>query len=233
MKPCSHSLLVFTLTIFFLCFSRVDGAVSFLLAQGPFGAGATVETYKWQVNYNSGQLVTGQDLLNVVFGAPVDSGTVYTDGFGGTNPYFVSSNGQWGAGYISFNSGLFLESLTISGKKVAQDISYSPGWSYYDAGGTDGAGLIYPDGNWYYANSGTGARQLANGSFDGFVFGADSGNPFYTPPSITGAENMPVASNFASATLIVITPEPGRLVLIWLGISSMVLRRRRTDAPHG
>lgn len=212
------------LTLNYVFCGMASGAVSYLLVQGPFGAGDAVETYKWKVNYDPGQLVTGQDLLNVVFGIPADSGTNYTDGFGGTNPYFVSSNGsQLGAGYINFSFGPFLESFTIKGKKVAQSIFYSPSWSYYNGGG------VYPNENWFASDTGTGSRNLTNGSFDGFVFGTDSGDPNYVPPAIVGTENSPQVTNFLSATLIDISgaPEPGRTFLLLIGAGSLVMRRRR------
>ncbi|MEI6535367.1 MAG: hypothetical protein WCN98_08520 [Verrucomicrobiaceae bacterium] len=189
-----HFALICALLLFLLSICGAEGAVSYLLVQGPFGGGAVV-TYKWQVEYDPGQLLSGQDLLNVIFGTPAVTGTYGISG----PPYLTSSSGSMGAGYINFGTvsvpSLFVESFTVGGKTVAQPNDYSKTWSYYE-------GIIYPDGNslWLYANTGPQGRLLADGSFDGFVFGADSGDPNYTPPSITGVENIPKASNFPAAT---------------------------------
>ncbi len=194
-----------------------------------------MDTFQWQVNYLSGQLVTGQDLLNAVFGTPVVTGTYNSFGF--DYPYLTSSNGSFlGAGYIGYSFGNFLESVTIAGKNVP---TVSPlGWTYYNAGGFDQAGVagvIYPDGNWISSNSGVGTRQLANGSYDGWVYGFDGYSSMDPTAIIEGTGYLPLVSNFSGATLIDLTsvPEPGRVALLFIGASCMVMRRRRVSIIQG
>ena len=55
-----------TITLAVALFAAVAGLradTSHLLIQGPFGAGGTEATFKWQVNYGAGVLLNGQDLL--------------------------------------------------------------------------------------------------------------------------------------------------------------------------
>jgi len=199
------------------------GAISYLLIQGEFNSGSVgEETYKWQVNYNTGDLVTSLDLLNAVFGVPSANGT-YTDAFSGVYPYLSAGNSTKGAGYIDFGGGsLFLESFTLNSTKVAQDTDYDPSWSSYVAGGTGTTyGGPYPNaGAWTYSDDGITTRQIGDGSFDGWVFGASSFN----------AGNNPLVANFSGATVInySATPEPSRSILLLFAGIVLVTRRRRS-----
>jgi hypothetical protein len=217
---------------------QAHAAVSYLLIQGAFGGGP-VTTYKWEVIYSAGQIVTGEDLFNAVFGTPVRNGS-YTDGFSGTYNYYTQGNSTQGAAYFSFNggtnpSGNLLESITLGGNKLAMDPSYDPGWNYYNAGGNDGdptSPLVYDGGLWTFGNSGFGQRVLTDGSFDAFVYGETFPNaPVAGSDSNTGTAmaNDPVASSFSGATVINLTtaPEPGRLGLLSVGVMALLLRRRR------
>ncbi len=213
---------------FLACCFTAHADVSYLLIQGPFGSGDTTETFKFQVTYPNASMATGQDLLDAVLGTPVMSGS-YTDAYSGMYPYYTSTKGANGAGDILFSEGLFTESFTLDGIKVAQDTSYDPGWVYYVAGGSgpnaDGQGMpgSYPNtGSWNFSNDGQQLRQVANGSFDGWVFG----EPFENPTMISGTENAPVASNFAAAPLASV-PEPDSLALLLLGGAGVFALLRR------
>lgn len=205
-----------------LAANSAQGAVSYLLIQGEFNAGSLgEETYKWKVNYNTGELVTSLDLLNAVFGVPSANGT-YTDAFSGVYPYLSAGNSTQGAGYFDFGGGsLFLESFTLNSTKVAQDTDYDPSWSSHVAGGfgTNHGGSYPNAGTWTYSDDGITTRQIADNSFDGWVFGASSFN----------SGNNPLVADFSGATVInySATPEPSRsLLLLFAGIALMMHRRR-------
>ena len=203
-----------------LCLTRFAMAdTSYLLVQGPFGDGGSLETFEWKVNYNSGTLITGQQLLNVVFGVPVDANTLY-----GGNEVFTATNNLIGAKYIDFGGGsLFTISYTLGGSTVEQDPNFSPGWNYYVAGGS-GTGGSYTSGSWAYSNDGLSTRTLTDGSFDAWSFGATYPND----PIMNGDTTYaPTANNFASATVINVVPEPGSLAFLAAGGLLLVRRRRR------
>jgi len=219
---------------------KVQALTSYLLIQGDFG-GTGLATYKWQVIYNPGQLTTGADLIKAVFGPMTAAGT-YTDGFFSTNPYSTQGNSTLGTGVINFSFGDLIESFTIGGNKLAMDPMYDPGWNYYDAGGKpDSASAAYSSGLWTYGSSGYGSRLLADGSYDGWVYGGT----FDPLVSIAGSDtnlgtslaNDPIASSFTPAggtTVINLTstPEPGRALLCWIGCGWVLSRRRRSLNPQ-
>lgn len=209
------------------------------MIQGPFASDGTVETHKWQVNYSAGQLTTGLDLLTAVFGNLNASGT-YTDSSNSTYNYFTSTSTYGSAGYIDFGGGSYftesftLRNMTLINKKVAQDTSYSPGWNSYVAGGSGPfhGGSYTNNGSWIYADDGITSRQLADGSFDGWVYGGT-----FPAATISGdtSNNAPVESNFSSATVINLssTPEPGRPLLLIVGLMTLVMHRRRMTGKLG
>jgi hypothetical protein len=203
---------------------RADVDTSYLLLQGPFGSGDSVENFMWKVIYQPGSLSTGQDLLNAVFGTPVDTNTTYTDGFGSQFEVYKSSSTQGAATYINFGTSsaqvLFTIQFTLDGTPVLQDSSYSPGWNYYVAGG--GGSQIYADGVWTYSNDGLGTRLLANDSFDAWAYGAT-----FPPDPIAGAANSPVDQDFASATVLNLVPEPASASFLLVGALVLGMRRRR------
>lgn len=224
-SPTFHLLSILTL----IC-TNAAGAVSYLLVQGPFGPGNAVQTFEWKVIYDAGSVTTGLDLLKEIFGTPTASGT-YDDAFFGTYDYFKSGNTTTGAAFIDFGpSGLFTESFTLGGKKVAMDPSYDPGWNYYAAGGS-GSGHVTPSNlsgsydpsSWTYSDDGTSTRTLSDGSFDGWVYGET-----FPPDAIVGASYTPTISNFAGATVINLSsaPEPGRTMLLLMGLAGLMLQRR-------
>jgi len=192
---------------------------SYLLIQGPFGISGSLETHKWKVNYNTGQIATGFDLLTAVFGPAVNTGTTI-----GTTPIFRSGNSQNGATYqyfASFDAYITL-SFTLNGKNVAADSSGDPGWNYYVAGGTGFS--PYPAGTWTFADDGTGTRGLTNQSFDGWVYGGTFVNPTATIANGT-TTFAPLVANFSDATVITVVPEPGSALLVMCG--AVMLWRRR------
>lgn len=218
-----------------IAYARAD--TSYLLIQGPFGAAGAIETFQWQVNYPAGDLETGQDLLNVIFGSPSFSGTYYTDPYGNPYPYWTAGNGTQGAGYVDYPQydGLFLASVTLDSTTVLQDPSYSPGWNYYVAGGGSNYGTGYTNGTWTYSNDGLDSRSLTfpgndSDSFDAWVFGSTD-----DPPAVQGANYAPTAADFANATVITIVPEPGSAALLLFaagGILATFKGRRAQRQPQ-
>lgn len=201
--------------------SRAD--TSYLTIQGPFGDGGAIETYKWKVLYEPGSLLYSIDLLNAVLGQAIDTGTTYTDGFSSVYDLYRAGNATQGASYIDFSgagTSLFTLSFTINSKTVAMDPTYDPGWNFYAAGGA------YANGTWTYSADGLGTRALADGSFDGWVFGATFPEAPITDTAAAG-DNNPAAGNFASATVVNTVPEPGSASLLVLGGIGLLLRRRR------
>ena len=204
------------------CGAHAD--TSYFLLQGPFGPGDSVNTYKWKVLYQPGSLTTGQDLLNTIFGVPTDAGIKYSDAFGGSTEVYKSSNSGQGAQYLNFGSSsapsLFAISFTIQGDVILQDSSFSPGWNYNVAGG--GGSQSYPSGSWTYSQDGAGTRLLADGSFDGWNYGAT-----FPADAIAGPENSPAVQNFANATVINVVPEPASATFLLAGALVIGMRRRR------
>lgn len=208
-----------------LCLTRFAMAdTSYLLLQGPFGDGGSLQTFQWQVNYTHGTLTTGEDLLNVVFGVPVDAGTLYQS----TYEIFSAGNNVQGAHYIDFGTGgssLFTISYTMGGTTVEQSAAWDPSWNYSVAGGAGGNhGGNYDSGSWIYSDDGISTRTLSDGSFDAWSFGEN----FPAAPIVNGTTTYaPTSGNFASATVINVVPEPGSLAFLSAGGLLLVRRRRR------
>lgn len=213
--------------------SLLRADTSYLLVQGPFGAGDAVETYMWKVLYNPGSLTSSQDLLNAVFGDPVNTGTTHIDAYGTPRPYYTAGNATLAIGYqyiASFGSFL-VESFTIAGKPVIIDGDGNPAWISYLAGGSGSPPPDYLPGNyangaWTSSGDSLPGRTLADGSFDGWVFGAAYPDP---SPEIAGGTGVyaPNAANFASATVVNLVPEPGSTLLLAIGLGGLIARRRR------
>lgn len=219
---------------FFAALTGAYADTSYLLIQGPFGLGGTGETFKWQVNYPTGYLLSGLDLLSALFGSPSLDGT-YTDGFGGTYNHYAAGTTTQGAGYIDFGTNPnqltapFMISVTLASTTVLQDPSYSPGWNYYVAGGGSNNRSGYANnGAWTYSNDGEMARTLADGSFDGWVFGSTF------PPAtiqVQGGANTPTLQDFVGATVLNV-PEPGSVALLLIGAGGMLVLGKRRCAER-
>jgi hypothetical protein len=218
-------------------FLRAD--TSYLLIQGDFGdGGSTEESFKWEVNYASGSLVTGQDLLNDVFGQPVLTGT-YTDAFDGTYPEYQAGSGLNIVDYIYFGSvgGYFPISFTLGGTTQLQDPSYDPSWIYYVAGGggfygSDDNGAPYANGSWAISDDGVDTRTLSNGSYDGWVIG-DPNVP--APIDDTSGDDAPTTAEFFNTDstnffTVLPIPEPGESLLVVLPMAAVAFWKRKGRA---
>jgi hypothetical protein len=217
----------------FCAATSLPATTSYLLIQGPFGAGNTEQTYKWQVNYDGAAITNGLQLIFAVLGTPTLNGT-YADDFSGVYDYFTSSNAGNAAGYIDFTAGLntalsnaslFTESFTLNSKKVAQGTGYDPSWNYFVKGGSgSGHGGAYTDPDWEYSDDGLNTRLVGNTTYDAWVFGG-----FGTEITNGTTVNAPSALSFAGATIINFSavPEPGRAALLLAGLVTLTLHRRR------
>lgn len=234
--------------LFGACPANIRAATSYLVVQGQFIPGGTVETYQWMVTYGSGSLGTGLDLLKAVFGAPTLDPSSYEDDFGGSYQHYTSGGSTQGVvGYLNFGSSeapsLFTESITIQGRKLAMNPAYDPGWNYYVAGGSGNVDPTYnPDGlyndpsGWEYSSDAIQTRNLADGSMDGWVFGStfpeapmeDTGD---LPPPGSPRWSL-VSTNGGVAVYALVVPEPGRALLFLCGMVSLGLRRRRSAAAQ-
>lgn len=113
-------------------------------------------------------------------------------------------------------SGTFLDAIEYQGITLTNEFipPYSPFWAQWVSGGTSGSPLVaMPSGTWS-AGYGITNRELAPGSWDGFIFNGEyDSNPPYAvisaPPSI-----VPV-------------PEPSTLALIALATISLLLYGRK------
>ncbi|MGA3172762.1 MAG: PEP-CTERM sorting domain-containing protein [Chthoniobacteraceae bacterium] len=225
--------------LFTSAFLRAD--TSFLLVQGDFGDGGSLEeSFKWQVNYPTGALTTGQDLLNTVFGQPVLTGSTYTDAFSGTYPVYVATTGSLSVTYIYFADvgGLFPISFTLGGETILQDPTYNPSWIYDVAGGagaygSDLNGAPYAAGLWQLSNDGADTRTIANQSYDAWLLG----NP-NTPDTVddSSGDDAPTAAEFPNTNStnffqsITVVPEPCALLLMLLALPALALRKRKARA---
>ncbi len=205
-----------------LATNSAQGAVSYLLIQGEFdGASAGLETYKWKVDYNpSTLLITTQDLLLAVAGPST---------FAATYLY----------------SGTYVDSLAINGTTITEILggpNSGTSWFNMVSGGsfdtTWSAPLsgIYPANIWTQSH-GISERDLANNSFDAFVYG-EFDNTYYptvtvngiqpTIADFTGTETLVSSAGGVSIYSIAAAPEPSRSILLLLAGIALVTRRRRT-----
>ena len=216
--------------ILFCSGNKLCATTTYLLVEGKFPSSAgSLTTYIWEVQYSGSQLLSGQDLLNVVFGTPIVTGAP----IGGQT--YSASNGTNGALYpYSAVYGFYPSRFTIDGLQGEETpANYSSYWSYFSAGGgyndTSGTGYNdpvagpYDGGAWAYGATGPSDRLLeypggSAPSFDAFTFGQGSA------PSI-----LPTVSAFNGATVINLNsvPEPGRVMLLALGVVGIMQRRNR------
>lgn len=152
--------------------------------------------FQWYYDYDSDTPLTTADMLYAIQAANVGfSFTIY------------------GGSYLDAISYIPL-TLTLTNTATPP---YSPFWAQWVAGGTSGNPLEnVPTGSWS-AGYGITFRELAPGSWDGFIFnGAYEATPPYdiisAPPSIA-----PV-------------PEPGTAVLFGLALVAVILARRGAHA---
>lgn len=221
---------------------------SYLVVQGQFVPGGSAETHHWMVTYGVGNLSTGFDLLKAVFGEPALDPSSYADDFGGVYEHYSSAGSTQGVvGYINFGSNavplLFTESITIQGSKLAMNPAYDPGWNYYVKGGSGTVDPTYnPDGlyndptGWEYSSDSIHTRILADGSMDGWVFGATYPE---APMEDTGDLPLPGSSSWTLvsnqggvAVYALLVPEPDRALLVLSGMMALAVRRRRPITIH-
>jgi len=201
--------------------SPCRAATSYLEIQDPAG------TYQYQVNYNSGTLLSGADLLSAVFGAPTDTGTK-SYGY----EVYTSTSKYGSVSYLDYSFGLSVMGFTVAGSTYATDPStYDPAWNYYVAGGSGTYGGTYANtGSWTFADDGADTRNLGNGSYDGWVFG-ETGYPTGTTATIAGSQYQPTTADFTNGnvTVINLVPEPSRAVLMMVGLGVICGQRRRRE----
>lgn len=125
----------------------------------------------------------------------------------------------------SYSAGLgySIDSFTLQGTTVAPTADWSKYWLYYTASATAGA--------WSYSNEGISSRTLADGSYNGFVYGSSTYDSetweLTSADSIVGTANTPSTENFANATRVDAVPEPGSLALVIAGAGVVLTLRRK------
>jgi len=150
--------------------------------------------YQWNYTYNASAPPSTADMITAVDVATVDLN--FTVLYGGT----------------------FLDAIEYSGLTLtsASDYPYSPFWAQWVSGGTSGSPLVpEPSGVWS-AGYGITYRELAPGSWDGFIFnGAYDSNPPYDvtspPPSVAPVPESSTLCLLAVAVLILVIHARKRL----------------------
>jgi len=212
----------FVLSIFaalILVAGHSQAAVSYFMLMGDFDESGSMQTYKWAVNYTSGTLLTGKDLMDAIFGVPVP-------GTGDDEGLSIASNGD----FTVKTSGDYLLSFSYQGQELADNGFDESWWSYAALGSYSSTfqGETYEGdygASWESAGSGFSGRSLVDGSFDGWIFTPYDPDTFVPMFPITGT---PTAADFSGPdTIVVNIPEPGKGVLLILAGVCFVLRRKR------
>jgi hypothetical protein len=224
-----------------LAFTPLTGraTTALLLLQGNFNNDSNVETSRWAVTYSGNTLMTGEDLLMAVFGAPHFNSTtsLYT-----TNPTTFADGSTW---QISYGDSAFdfIEAMTRNGQTLTNSTDFSvegSSWNYWAANGNSGyvagdpyAGIVDANG-WHSSAVGIAGRTLADPStmsFDGWDFG-DNGydpNTGNQAPPLSIAGYSPNISSFSGAGVNLISaPEPGRVTMLLIGGMLTAWCRRKT-----
>lgn len=211
------------LLAFALGVSKLSATTSYLSVEGVFSG--TPTAYKWVVNYTGSTLLTGQDLLNAVFGVPNNGAPLLA------NQDYMAGTTTNGVLYHNYSFGLAVTQFFVAGKAGPNGFVDTGYWSYFANGGGgdfyNSPSGIYPnDGtNWNYASTGGTGRTLADqtgtgaSAFDAWLFGDGSNTPSLNP----------TATSFAGATQIHVSsaPEPGRFLLAMFSCTMVTLRRKR------
>jgi len=220
---------------------------SYLLIQGPFGSGGSLLTYKWEVNYPAGDLITSQDLLDTVFGVPVADGVLQGDSTFGPVPVYTDGNSEQGSEYVyyppdppEFPDASFLTyTFTLGSTAVATDdnvpIGVSTiGWNYYVEGGDAADNNI-----WNLSEEGQSSRLLSNDSYDGWVYGDTGSDPDFTPTgsvaTVDDSSNSDAPSDFSNEgandiLMIVNVPEPATPVLLGIALAGLAFCKKKARA---
>jgi hypothetical protein len=190
---------IITLTVAcFAAFTGLRADTSYLLIQGPFGSGGAVETFKWQVNYQAGQLTKGFDLLTAAL-----------------NPEQLQ--------YSTYPFGNLVDGFTLNGTSVSNNYPAAM-WIYYSADAT-GQPWTYSDSGAALRNLVNGSFDgwvFGFSTFDPDTFALISADP------IVGGTNTPTLANFSTATVVgVPEPGSASLLLIGAGAMLSFLKRRR------
>ena len=216
--PKQHVSLVIVLLLATCVLSQ--GAVHYFLLQGNFDASTSaVETYKFKVTDNGGVLQDGQDLMNNIFGTPINVGS--------TNEYRSTGSGfDISYTYYSDYDSYLINSIKLSSSSTVLSTNGSLGvsWNGYSSGGGYADAFLfdpvleeyvgpltgpYADGTWTYGYTGMSQRSLLDidgdgtleASYDGWVFGNDgytwlNGNEPLPASTIEGSGNSPLAGSF-------------------------------------
>jgi len=185
--------------------------------------GNTPTAIVWGFGWNSGTK-TGMDMLTAVAGLTTFSG--YAPGTEPSDIHGMDSRLTVQLGYSSF--GDYVNSVTyIDGITRSQTGFSSSYWAYYCMGGVFDAPPLgasntflgsssYPGSNgtpnWSYSWTGAWSREIDDGSWDAWSYGADDGSFVHqAPPSLTA---------YAAV------PEPSPLALWLLAFGVLYVRKR-------
>lgn len=178
---------------------------SYLLIQGPFGAGGATETFKFAINYAPGAIPTGFDLLTTA----LTSGQLQSH----VDP-------SWGPSVDGF---------TFNSVSVPNDYFVTGTWWNYYTADVSGGAWTYSD---LGASSRTPADGSFDGwVFGTSTFDPETWAVTYVTP-IDGSGNTPLESNFAGATQVNAVPEPGGIALVFAGGAAVLALRRSLRPPQ-